>query len=319
MPPLWRCEHIRVGNPKRPRLSCDGLEIRPGITAVMGPSGAGKSTLLNLLVGFIRPDAGQLQAALPLDPARLPLFWSPQDEGLWPHLNVRQQLTSTCAPSDAPRCDAILKELELDTLGTRRIDAISIGEQSRLAVARAMAANPSVALLDEPFSHVDRVRRHAHWAATLAWARTTGASVIFATHSPRMVLGHADHVILLRNGAVAFDGTVDDLYWNPATAESAAALGPVNWIGAGEATIWLPGAGDNRNYRPCQLSLEEAPAGSPLHIEHSHFAGDTMTVRLCHTPSGACREFSVPAQPLPPAGTPVRLLLRTDLQQGGAT
>ena len=59
MPPLWTCEGVVVKGATRPRLTCDGLQIESGITAVLGESGAGKSTLLNLLVGFARPDAGR--------------------------------------------------------------------------------------------------------------------------------------------------------------------------------------------------------------------------------------------------------------------
>ena len=67
MPPLWTVDGVVVKGATRPRLRCDGLEIQPGITAVLGESGAGKSTLLNLLVGFERPDAGTLGAVLPAD------------------------------------------------------------------------------------------------------------------------------------------------------------------------------------------------------------------------------------------------------------
>ena len=317
MQPIWNLEEVHVYGSDRPRLRCDRLTVLPGVTAVMGESGAGKSTLLNLLVGFASPDAGRVRVSLPHKNGRLPLFWVPQNDGLWPHLTVWEHLAAVKAGADKLQCEEVLKELNLEGLAERRVESLSVGEQSRLAVSRAVMAYASVTVFDEPLSHVDRLRRSLHWSNVLGRARDAGLSVVFATHTAQMVLGHADRVILLREGCVQFEGTVDDLYWRPANADAAAALGAVNWLEHGEAALWLPGASESCNYRPTELMLEAAPAGSPLRLEGVHFGGDVTEVNLCHERSGQRRTFSVLTTSLPAQGRPVRLSHRPVPIAGG--
>ena len=89
---LWRLSGVRLGGNSPARLQDISLEIREGVTAVLGCSGAGKTSLLNLLVGFEAPDGGGISAALPTQGHSLPLYWAPQNGGLWPHLTVRRHL-----------------------------------------------------------------------------------------------------------------------------------------------------------------------------------------------------------------------------------
>jgi iron(III) transport system ATP-binding protein len=316
MPPLWRVDGVVVKGATRPRLSCDGLQIQPGITAVLGESGAGKSTLLNLLVGFDRPDAGTLRAVLPADPARLELFWAPQNEGLWPHLTGAEHV-STVRGSTTESTAALLQSMELDGLEARHVADLSVGEQSRLAIARAVAADAAVTVLDEPFAHVDRARRGLLWQRVVARAKSTSSSLVFATHSPRMVLGYAARVVLLRDGAVIAEGAVDALYWHPATPAIAEALGPVNWLAAGEAAVWLPGGAEDRNYRPCELQLEAADADAPLRVEREQFGGEVSEVTLVHVASGRQRCFHLLPGIQLPSGSPVRLSVRPCREAGG--
>ncbi|NQU39788.1 MAG: ATP-binding cassette domain-containing protein [Lentisphaerae bacterium] len=318
MPPLWTFNTVVVRGAIRPRLTCDGLQLQPGITAVLGESGAGKSTFLNLLVGFARPDSGELCAALPMGADRLPLFWVPQNDGLWPHLNVVEHLDAVRRAEDETS-EALLDRMELSGLEKRQIDELSVGERSRLAVARAVAADAWVTVLDEPLAHVDRARRGPLWRHVLARAASGNASVVFATHSPRMVLGHATRVILLREGRVLAEGCVEDLYWRPATRDIAEALGPVNWFEVGDAARWLPGAEEGRNYRPSELQLDVAEQGAPLRVEALHFSGETTTVELWHEPSGERRGFTLHTGSLPTVGCPVHLICRPSVNPEGAS
>ena len=317
MPPLWTIDGVVVKGATRFRLSCDGLQIQPGITAVLGESGAGKSTLLNLLVGFERPDVGALEATLPADSDRLVLFWAPQNEGLWPHLSVAEHVASV-RRADGDATTDLLQSMELGGLEARHVADLSVGEQSRLAIARAVAADAAVTVLDEPFAHVDRARRGLLWQRVVAHARRASSSLVFATHSPRMVLGFADRVILLRDGAVIAEGAVDALYWHPATPAIAEALGPVNWLDADEAAVWFPGSAEARNYRPCQLQLEAAEADAPLRIVHEQFGGEVSEVTLRHTPSGRQRCFHLLPGIQFPSGSSVRLVQRPCRTAGGA-
>ena len=132
-----------------------------------------------------------------------------------------------------------------------------------------------------------------------------------------MVLGFAEQVVLLREGAVIAAGSVDALYWQPATPAIAEALGPVNWLAADEAAIWLPGGAEKRNYRPCELQLEAAEADAPLRVEREQFGGEVSEVTLVHVARGRQRSFCLlPGTPLP-SGSPVRLSARPCRSAGG--
>jgi len=85
---LWELQRVSLGT----RLRDVTLTIEPGVTAVLGQSGAGKTSLLNLLVGFEPVDDGQIATGFTRGEHALPLFWAPQDGGLWPHLTARQHL-----------------------------------------------------------------------------------------------------------------------------------------------------------------------------------------------------------------------------------
>jgi iron(III) transport system ATP-binding protein len=89
---LWRLENVFVAGTVRPRLDGITVDVTPGTTAILGISGAGKTTFLNLLCGFGRPHRGRVEHLLPQTDGRLPLFWVPQNDGLWPHRTVREHV-----------------------------------------------------------------------------------------------------------------------------------------------------------------------------------------------------------------------------------
>ena len=102
---LWRLENVYVAGTVRPRLDGITLDVAPGTTAVLGISGAGKTTFLNLLCGFGRPHRGRVEHLLPQTDGRLPLFWVPQNDGLWPHRTVREHVAEVrpAAEVQSPR------------------------------------------------------------------------------------------------------------------------------------------------------------------------------------------------------------------------
>ena len=157
------------------------VELRSGeLVALVGRSGSGKSTLLNILAGWQRPDAGDLSysvaGVVQSDPARLgwdTLAVLPQKFGLMEELSVRGNVEypARLAGSLAERrawIDSILADLELDELADRLPQEISVGQQQRTALARALALAPAVLLADEPTAHQDSpaARRGPHAAAT---------------------------------------------------------------------------------------------------------------------------------------------------------
>jgi iron(III) transport system ATP-binding protein len=280
---LWTLERVGLGQ----RLSEVTLSIESGVTAVLGHSGAGKTSLLNLLVGFEKPDAGNLAAGFDRGSHQVALFWAPADGGLWPHLTVAEHIA---AVSNADPV-AWLEEFDLTNRRDSRPDTLSAGEQSRLSIARALAADAAVLVMDEPLVHVDPSRVGKYWQAIRRHLAAKGTSLVFATHSPMQVLAEAQRVICLRNGQVQYNGGVEELYWRAPTAELAACLGETNWLEPEAARLWLkrdePAA---RCFRPEQISAQPDEQ-SPLVVESSRFQGAVAELELRHEPTGAVRTF----------------------------
>ena len=301
---LWQLEGVRVG--RRPaRLDGVSTAIRPGVTAVMGPSGAGKTTLLNLLVGFERPDAGTVSRRIERGKHSLPLFWVPQDGGPWPHLTVREHLDAVL-PESAPggpsapagRAEALLDAFDMTSRAGARPDELSMGERARLAVARALAADAAVLVMDEPLAHVDQARAPGYWRTIREDLAAGGTSLVFATHSPRLVLGEADRVVCLSAGRLLYEGQVERLYREPAPRQQAELLGDVNWLEDGEAAQWLGATANGRAcYRPEQLEVARADAG-PLVVRSYRFMGSVAEAEVEDERTGRVRRF----YHRPPAG-----------------
>ncbi|HEY2083706.1 MAG TPA: ATP-binding cassette domain-containing protein [Verrucomicrobiae bacterium] len=280
---LWKLEGVGLGR----RLLDVTLSIEAGVTAVLGHSGAGKTSLLNLLVGFEKPDEGNLAAEFNRGPHRVPLFWVPADGGLWPHLTVAEHI----AAIDESSVGRWLEEFDLTDRRESRPDTLSAGEQARLSVARALAADAAVLVMDEPLVHVDPSRAGKYWQVIRRHVGERGASLVFATHSPRSVLAEARRVICLREGRVQYNGEVEELYWRAASPELAGCLGEANWMEPDAARLWLhreePGP---RCFRPEQI-LAQPDEQSPFVVESSRFEGSVAELELRHEPTGTVRKF----------------------------
>jgi ABC-type multidrug transport system ATPase subunit/DNA-binding beta-propeller fold protein YncE len=285
---LWTLAEVVMPGGARPRLDGVSVSIQPGVTAVLGASGAGKSSLLHLLVGFEEPETGLVRSELPED-ASLPVYWSPQEGGLWPHMTALQHLEAVSPEGGA--AEDLLESFDLSDCAGRSPGELSAGECARLSLARALAAQPAVVVLDEPLAHVDRARRGRFWRVVRRHVREEGRSLVFATHSPELVLSEADRVVCLREGRLLYEGTVTELYEAPATREQAECLGEVNWLMPEEASRWMGSQQNGRRcYRPEHLAVEPT-SGGPLLVTDYRFRGPVAETRLEHTESGRQRTF----------------------------
>jgi ABC-type Fe3+/spermidine/putrescine transport system ATPase subunit/sugar lactone lactonase YvrE len=289
---LWQLDGVRLSGAGFRRLDGVSLRVSSGVTAVLGCSGAGKTSMLNLLVGFETPDGGAVLRNLPAEGFHLPLYWVPQDGGLWPHLTVWQHLEAV-TPRDGAGAELLALLDAFDILGRASSypHELSRGECSRLAVARALAAEAAVLVMDEPLAHVDEARVGRYWDVIMDHVRRTGASLVFATHSSKAVLGTAERVICLKEGRVLCEGKVDELYWNPATEEQAQCLGEVNWLEGDEARLWTgDGRAERRCYRPEQISIEPSAQGRFI-VRSCRFRGSVAEVELAHQEADKVRRF----------------------------
>ena len=139
-------------------------------------------------------------------------------------------------------------------------DELSGGERSRVSVARALLANAAVLVIDEPLASVDVARADRFWRVIRDRAAASGASLVYSTHSPRMVIGEAERVICLKEGRVLYAGEVDGLYRRPPNPEAAECLGEANWLLPKESRLWLQREeAEPRCYRPEQIAIEPEP------------------------------------------------------------
>ena len=294
MATLWELQHVSMAGSPRARLSDVSLAIESGVTAVLGESGAGKTTLLNLLVGFEKVQGGSLHCHVK-DENALGVYWSPPDGGLWPHLSVREHLAMVMPAATGDASD-LLESFALTEVADARPSRLSMGERSRLSVARALASGAKVLVMDEPLANVDVARLPQFWTVIRDHLKRTSASLVFATHSAETVLAEASHVICLREGRVIYTGDVQTLYRNPPTLEAARCLGAVNWLTPDECSLWLDTQDSSPRpqaptcIRPEHLSVDIDSAG-PMVVQSSRFRGMLTDVTLQHAGSNSTRSF----------------------------
>ncbi|MEK6260856.1 MAG: ATP-binding cassette domain-containing protein [Planctomycetota bacterium] len=300
---LWSLSAVSLSGRRVPRLDRVTVEIPRGVTAVLGQSGAGKTSLLNVLVGFERPNSGRVEFRGASTEEKLGVFWSPSSHGLWPHLTVREHLI-TVGRSDVAE---LLARFDLAALADAKPGSLSLGERSRLSVARALASGARVLVMDEPLSHVDEARVDAYWKVIREQCAAAGTSLVFATHSPEVALREASHVVCLAEGRLSYTGSVEELYEQPSSPELAHLLGPCNWMTSGDEQRWLtasPNSSGNARMagrletdptgatcvRPERLGVEASANGS-LKVEAARFAGASAEVDLVDERDGVRRTF----------------------------
>jgi sulfate transport system ATP-binding protein len=191
------------------------LEVEPGEwLAVLGPSGAGKTTLLRAIAGLEAPDSGRVRldgrdaAAIPARERGVGFVF--QDLALWPYLTVAEHLEEI-----TPRPGPLLERFGLKGLEGKRPAQLSGGERQRLALARAVASDPRLLLLDEPFSSLDPLLRRG-LADTLAdLHRERGMTTIYVSHYFEAPVIRASRVALLRDGRLEQAGTLSELRTSP--------------------------------------------------------------------------------------------------------
>ncbi|MFC4639041.1 LPS export ABC transporter ATP-binding protein [Deinococcus hohokamensis] len=195
--------------------------VRPGeIVALFGPNGAGKTTTFYMLVGFIRPGAGQIQIGerdvtrLPMhERARLGVGYLPQEPSAFRKLTARDNLLAILEYQKLPRseqearADALLAEFGLTHLAGSYAYQLSGGERRRLELARALTTDPDYLLLDEPFTGVDpkSIREIQRLIRDLRDRR--GLGVFITDHNVRETIALTDRVYLMYDGEVKFEGT----------------------------------------------------------------------------------------------------------------
>jgi sulfate/thiosulfate transport system ATP-binding protein len=219
------------------------LEIPSGsLTALLGPSGSGKSTLLRVIAGLEVPDSGSVvidgRDATALAPQQRGIGFVFQHYAAFKHMTVRENVAFGLRVRKRPKAEIAVRVNELLGIvglagyADRHPAQLSGGQRQRMALARALAVEPSVLLLDEPFGALDAKVR----AELRAWLRRLHDEVhvttVLVTHDQEEAMDVADRIAVLNDGAIEQAGAPRELYERPATPFVMGFLGPVTRLGA---------------------------------------------------------------------------------------
>ncbi len=216
------------------RTVVDGVSInisRGEIVGLLGPNGAGKTTSFYMVVGVIRPDAGNIFfrgediTALPMyQRARLGIGYLSQEPSIFRKLTVEENVMAILETLDISqverkrRLERLLEELDIAYLAKNKAYTLSGGERRRLEITRALVTNPSLILLDEPFSGVDPIAVF-EVQKILQKLKAQGLSILLTDHSVRETLSITDRAYLLCDGRIEVSGTSKFLASDPKARE----------------------------------------------------------------------------------------------------
>ena len=247
------------------------LEVPTGsLTALLGPSGSGKSTLLRVVAGLERPDEGEVLIAeedvTGKAPQRRGVGFVFQHYAAFKHMTVYENVAFGLKIRKRPRSEIrdrvgeLLRLVQLEGLAPRYPAQLSGGQRQRMGLARALAVDPKVLLLDEPFGALDaRVRKELR-----AWLRRlhdeTHTTTVIVTHDQEEAMEVADRIALMNAGGIEQVGEPRELYEQPANEFVMSFVGPVNRVGGAYV-------------RPHDVDLTLTPNGSTR---------EAMVERLVH-------------------------------------
>ncbi|KQS83111.1 MULTISPECIES: ABC transporter ATP-binding protein [unclassified Rhizobium] len=209
-------------------------------TSLLGPSGSGKTTLLRIIAGFIKPDQGVVMIGnndvtdVPVWGRNIGMMF--QSYALFPHMTIAQNVAfglerrGIKGAEARKEVDRALEMVRLPGFGDRTPKQLSGGQQQRVALARAIVIKPSVLLLDEPLSALDRRLRQEMQVELLRIQRESGLTTIFVTHDQEEALTLSDKVAILDKGRIVQIGEPETVYEKPLTRFAAEFLGDSNFL-----------------------------------------------------------------------------------------
>ena len=327
--PFLSISHISKAFDATPVLHDIGLDVGRGeIVCLLGPSGCGKTTLLRIIAGLERPDAGQIllegEEITPVPSHKRDFGLMFQDYVLFPHMTAGENIAfglkmhGWAREKIASRVTELLALVDLAGYEDRPVYELSGGQQQRVALARSLAPNPRLLMLDEPLGALDRTLRDQLLVELRSILKQLGQTAIYVTHDQMEAFAVADRVVLMREGRIEQVGTPEALYLRPASPFAARFLGmtnilagtilsmapalietPVGRLQAGELPAGLrSGDAVQLVIRPEGARLTREPISGPNHLSltlvHRSFRGAHTLVQLAGPDGETTLAFEIP-------------------------
>lgn len=253
------------------------------VLGILGESGSGKSTLLKLIGGRLDPWSGELRlnnqllndgtSSLIAQYEGISLV--DQDSDLMPYLSIDDNILQRSlhlAPSARKRLlGHFHSRLKTSAIRSQKAGDVSGGQQSRAALARAIATKPELLLLDEPFANLDYpLKRNIIELLKTEW-KTGG--IVMVTHDPQDLMSLADRILVLKSGRVVQSGTAEEIYYHPKNEYVAGLLGEFNELTSEEMDKLKLLEEEGRFFRPVQFSISKS--GLPVEVTRVEFNGSS--------------------------------------------
>lgn len=228
--------------------------------AIAGETGSGKSTLVKVIAGFIQPDHGEVifNGERVLGPLEKLIAGHPKIGYLSQHFELRNNyiiddLLDYSNKLSRPEANKIFQVCQVDHLLRRKTTQLSGGEKQRVALARLLVTNPSLLILDEPYSNLDLIHRHVIKKVIEDLSQEFDITCTLISHEPEDVLSWADELIIIKEGTIVSKGSPRELYENPTDHYTAGLLG--NFYVLNEINAKHFRVSDNKIFRPEHFSM----------------------------------------------------------------
>ena len=271
---------------KHPVLHDLTLEVEAGsIVGIVGPSGGGKSSLLKIIAGLLDADSGEVTwnnkrvkgPAYQLVPGHPEIQLVNQDFGLdiyhTVQENVIQKMLHLSHDARKEFSEQLLDLVELSHLSTQQAIYLSGGEQQRLAIARSLAMEPEVILLDEPFAHLDAHLKVRIGSYLKVLSEVRGTTCILVSHEGQDVLQWCSTIHFMNQGIVQRSDSPEGFYFNPASPYEALFFGEINVLNEGQENEIL--------FRPNEYKTVDSDPGIAIRFVSAQFAGAYWRNTVC--------------------------------------
>lgn len=283
---MLQIENISFGYTEKTILHNISFNIQKGQNiALLGESGCGKSSLLKLIYGLHDLDEGKISwndklvtgPKHNLVPGMPYMRFMAQDFGLMPYEtageSVGKYLSNSFNAIKRLRIEELLDLVEMAEYSRTKVNLLSGGQQQRVALARVLALEPEVLLLDEPFSHIDNFRKNALRRNLFAYLKSRGITVIVATHDSTDALSFSDETMIMKDGKLLIKAPSMEIYKNPGSKYIASLFGEVN-----ELVMNKDGKSETVLVYPHQLKVvEEGPL--KVTVKQCYFKGNHYLIK----------------------------------------